>query len=281
MFTLSDKRVQDLIGIVPSPDHSNRFIGKANSYAPIGLYGGHLLGQGLNAAYQIIPTEKNCHSFHCYFLSAGDTSTDISYHVEPLREGKRFTVAQVTAWQNERRLMVMTASFKLDHKGDEHQDSIPDVPSPETLRATREATKTHPMLAPITPYGVTFEPLDDWRVNTDGGTEPSLSHWLKVDTSGTLDRRMRQCLLAFISDGFMMFSAVKPHGTLMKTHIMTSLDHSVWFYGDYVPDDWHLLDAKSPVAGDLRGMNLSPFFAQDGRLVAQFAQECMIQRIKT
>ena len=93
------------------------------------------------------------------------------------------------------------------------------------------------------------------------------------------EARAWQCALAYLSDGSMMFNALRPYGNAMVTHRATSLDHSLWFHHAADPGQWLLFDQLSPAAADSRGHNQGAIFDQAGRLVASVAQESMMRRL--
>ena len=71
---------------------------------------------------------------HGYFLRAGDLGRPIVYQVDRLRDGKSFTTRQVVAVQEGRaHLLSLAASFQVEESGLEHQDPVPEVPTPESL----------------------------------------------------------------------------------------------------------------------------------------------------
>lgn len=50
---------------------------------------------------------------------------------------------------------------------------------------------------------------------------------MRVTPAEKLSERMRQVVLAFLSDGTLMFNSVLPYGIPFESHRLTSLDHSV------------------------------------------------------
>jgi len=258
---------------------SSQFIGKGDDYGPIRLYGGHLLGQGLNAAYGTAREDMAAHSLHCYFLASGEPGQDITYDVETLRDGRRYAMRSVTARQGDRKLMTMMASFKVDEPGDEHQPDMPDAPDINDLIRARKEKGGMPFMLPITLFGVDVEPVDDWNpIITDNGAA-EIRQWMRGRYTPGADARIRRCIMAYLSDGSMMFNALRPYGNIVQTHRATSLDHAVWFHDDSDPNEWHLFDQMSPAARDSRGLNHGYIYAPDGRLVASTTQESMLQRM--
>ena len=47
-------------------DQADHFIGSAEAYGVVGIYGGHFLGQALAAALATIEPNKLAHSLHAY-----------------------------------------------------------------------------------------------------------------------------------------------------------------------------------------------------------------------
>lgn len=76
-------------------------------------------------------------------------------------------------------------------------------------------------------------------------------------------------------------TSLRPHGvTYFQRDLMTaSLDHAMWFYGDFRMDDWLLYPCDSPVAAHARGFNRGNIFTRDGRLVACVTQEGLVRQL--
>ena len=51
-------------------------------------FGGQVIGQALWAATQSVDEQYHLNSLHAYFLSFGDVSMPIVYHIERLRQGR-------------------------------------------------------------------------------------------------------------------------------------------------------------------------------------------------
>lgn len=127
MAEIIDHPLEDLMSMMPGPG-KNCFEGQTIAYGPIGVYGGHFLGQALAAGFETVDEPKLASSFHAYFLKPGNPSLPLFYHVSPLRNGKRTDMRSITARQDGVDVFHMIASFKLAEEGDEHQKPMPDVP---------------------------------------------------------------------------------------------------------------------------------------------------------
>lgn len=78
-----------------------------------GVFGGQVIAQSLSAASQTITPPLGLHSQHCYFLLPADASIPIIYAVESLRDGKSYTTRLVKAWQGEKTVFILVASYAL------------------------------------------------------------------------------------------------------------------------------------------------------------------------
>src|SRR5215510_8029381 len=104
------------------------------------VYGGQVIAQALVAAYRTVEN-RVCHSLHAYFIRPGDPSVPILYEVDRARDGKSFTTRRVTAIQHGQQIFNLAASFQTPEDGLEHQDPMPEAPSPEELVPEGELRK--------------------------------------------------------------------------------------------------------------------------------------------
>lgn len=270
----------DLITVMtPEPtDDPLRFVGLSNPYGAIGIYGGHFVGQALAAGLATVAEPKLAHSFHSYFLKRGNPDVPIEYHVRVLRNGRASDVRSIAAIQDGVEVFHMIASFKVPEDGPEHQRPAPTVTPADDVVQTREAQGEESFPFPPTQNGWSQM---EWASRTfrdfDPDRDPELQIWMRVPGGEQLTEREGQVVLAFLSDGPMVFNSVLPHGVPMETHWTTSLDHSVWFHRPVDPSGWLLFDQRSTAATDGRGMNEGEIYAADGTLVMTCAQESMLR----
>ena len=270
---------------VAATDQPDAFTGDAELYGMMGVYGGHLLGQGLTAALHTVDEPKVAHSFHAYFLQRCNPEIRLNYQVQRLRSGKWGDTRSITASQEGQQVFHMIASFKVAEAGDEHQKTMPKVDGPESLIAQRQqrGEETFP-----------FPPIKDGRTQIEFASAgfhefiadraPELRLWMRApysqDRTEPLTTREGQIALAYLSDATLLFNSVIPHGVPMQTHRMTSLDQSCWFHSVCDPSQWLLFDQRSVAATDGRGLNEGEIYAADGKLVMSCAQESMLRRIQ-
>src|SRR5262245_11905566 len=149
----------------------NLFRGQSQDLGWGTVFGGQVLGQALSAAVQTVPAERHVHSLHAYFLRPGDVSKPIVYDVDRIRDGSSFTTRRVVAVQNGQAIFNLAASFQKEEGGFAHQDTMPEVPSPESLPTEEErlaaiASRLPPMVRERATAKRPFEqrsaePLDD------------------------------------------------------------------------------------------------------------------------
>ncbi|MFP6802685.1 MAG: hypothetical protein VCA12_06050 [Pseudomonadales bacterium] len=111
------------------------------------------------------------------------------------------------------------------------------------------------------------------------GRAPKLQSWMRSTHERDLSIRESQCVLGFLSDGTLMFNSVLPYGVPFQIHLLTTLDHSVWFHHNADVRDWMLFDQCSTAAADGRGMNEGKAYTRSGKLVYSTSQESMLRRM--
>ena len=121
----------------------NKFEGKNYKTIWGRVFGGQVLGQSLHAAYQTVPDDRIAHSMHGYFILPGDINIPIIYEVDKIRNGGSFTTRRVVAFQNNKAIFNMSASFQKKEKGFDHQVSMPNVLMPELLLTDFQQAEKH------------------------------------------------------------------------------------------------------------------------------------------
>ena len=248
------------------------------------VFGGQVLGQALVAASRTVEG-RVCHSFHAYFLRAGDPKIPILYEVDRARDGASFTSRRVIAIQHGKQIFNMSASFQVPEKGLEHQFDMPRVPPPEQLMDEHEARKKWMENAPeeakawmSKPRPIEMRPviLDDWMNRK--AREPFDNVWIRATGPVTDNVIVQQSIMAYASDMSLLDTALLPHGRSWQSPIqMASLDHAMWFHHPFKMDDWLLYAQDSPSASGARGFNRGALYTRDGKLVASVVQEGLMR----
>jgi acyl-CoA thioesterase-2 len=265
---------------VTATDTQDVFTARTETYGPVGLYGGHFLGQAMAAGLATVDESKLAHSYHAYFLRAGDPTLPLHYEVTRLREGRNGDTRAITAIQGEHKAFHMIVSFKTAESGDQHQPTAPVLEPPESIVAAREARGEPPWPFPVVQGGrVQMEWASPNFFDFDPKATPALQLWMRLaPASEKLTPRQRQIVMAYLSDGPLMFNSALPHGIPFQTHRLTSLDQSAWFHHDADPHEWMIFDQRSTAAMGGRGMNEGQIYSQDGRLLMTCAQESMFRK---
>ncbi len=253
------------------------------------VFGGQVLGQALNAAYQTVPDDRLAHSIHGYFILSGDVDKPIIYQVENLRDGGSFTTRRVTASQGGKAIFIMSASFQLEQDGFDHQIPMPEVINPENLLADYEIAERlkerSPEVVNIIKYrhqsAIEFRPEDQFQFEEvlPGSMERKV--WMKLAEEKDLTIPLQHQLLAYASDYNLLVTAFFPYRTPenSKNFFIASLDHAMWFHRNFDFNDWLLYNVSSPSASNSRGMGHGKIYNRQGELICSVMQEGLI-RIK-
>jgi acyl-CoA thioesterase II len=245
----------------------------------IRVFGGQVAAQALVAAQLTVPDERHVHSLHSYFLLGGDLSIPIIYDVEMVRDGGSFTTRRVAARQHGAIIFYMTVSFQRVEDGFDHQDEIPDVPSPD------ESTPLPDVIRSVNPEAADWW-IKEWsaidaRLVTGGDDSATQRLWFRF--AGTLpdDRRLRNAVLTYFSDLTLLGPTLLPHGKVVSSPDMqvASLDHTIWFHRPAEANQWFLYDQHSPSASRGRGLAIGRVFSEHGDMVATIAQEGLIRQV--
>src|SRR5471032_228274 len=247
------------------------------------VFGGQVLGQALVAASRTVEG-RICHSFHGYFLRAGDPKIPILYEVDRSRDGASFTSRRVVAIQHGEQIFTLAASFQTIESGFEHQSQMPVAPDPEGLEDDQQVLLRNPELKPEMREWVARERPFETRSVLGRGlgdrpARPAVDHiWPKTRGALPDDADIHRALLAFVSDMSLLDTALLPHGKSIFSNVqVASLDHAMWFHRPFRADEWLLYAQDSPSASGARGFNRGAIYRRDGTLVASVAQEGLIR----
>ncbi len=276
----------DLLGLLKLERlEENLFRGESRDIGSPQVFGGQVLGQALSAAAQTIE-KRVVHSLHAYFLRAGDMKAPIVYDVDRSRDGGSFSSRRVVAIQHGRPILNLAASFQRQESGIEHQDSMPVVPDPDSLKplAAYEPNELEKVPNKIRRYLAYKSPFE-FRHTEPGDIfehqprDPNQCIWFRLRESIPQDYDLHRVLLAYVSDFNLLTTATLPHGVSFTDGNlqMASLDHAMWFHRDFLVDDWLLYVCDSPNASGARGFCRGSIFDRKGVLVASTAQEGLIR----
>jgi acyl-CoA thioesterase II len=284
-----DQRIADLLTLLELEQlEVNLFRGESRDIGSPQVFGGQVLGQALTAASATVEG-RVVHSLHAYFLRRGDFNAPIVYQVDRSLDGHSFSNRRVVAIQHGEQIFNMAASFQVPEDGFDHQIGMPQVPRPEELPDSsvppRELLERLPermrrFFQQPRPFEFRLvQQVDPLRPRR---AAPARQVWFRAVGRLPDDEKLHRCLLAYVSDYFLLDTATLPHGISMLhgSIIMASIDHAMWFHRPLRVDEWLLYAVESPSASGARGFARASVFSLDGRLVASTAQEGLVRSKK-
>ncbi|WP_320823294.1 acyl-CoA thioesterase II [Reinekea sp.] len=263
----------------------NKFRGHSQDLGFAKLFGGQVIGQSLSAAAQTL-SGRFPHSLHAYFIRPGDAHNPIDFSVEPIRDGRSFSVRRVIASQFGKPILAMTASFQVEEAGVNHQVAMPNVPGPEVLEPELKIYRQHANEIPekIRNQFTADRPIEYRIVEAQNPFRPrhgigKRHMWIRSTAPLPDDPLIHQSMLAYTTDYGFLETALMPHGISIAQPglILASLDHAIWFHRPFRLDQWLLYVADSPSTSGARGFVRGQIFDQQGNLVASTTQEGLIR----
>jgi acyl-CoA thioesterase II len=259
---------------------ADRFRGQSHFMGSPNVFGGQVVGQSLYAAAMTVP-QRRPHSLHSLFLLPGNHRLPIEYEVERVRDGGSFSTRRVVAFQEGRRIFVMSASFQNEEQGFSHQRPAPAAADPETLKsllpAWRDRSQGTTRLYQPVPVDVRAEDASDIFMGI--GSKPYKQVWNRSPIALPDDPLLHESLFAYVSDYGLLATALQPHNVALgdPQMQMASLDHTIWFHRPFRMDEWLLFAMESPNASSGRGLSFAHVYNRDGVMVATLAQEGLIR----
>jgi len=258
----------------------DRYRGQSHFMGSPNVFGGQVLGQSLYAAAVTVP-ERRVHSLHSMFILPGNHRLPIDYEVERVRDGGSFSTRRVVAYQEGRRIFVMSASFQTEEEGLSHQRPAPASPDPETLTSSIVEWKklSDAGKRPFMPVPVDFRADHPGDIYSGHNGKPSKQVWTRAPMTLPDDTLTHETMFAYVSDYGLLWTSLQPHGIFMGDRRLqiASLDHTIWFHRPFRMDEWLLFAMESPNASGGRGLCFAHVYNQKGELVATLAQEGLIR----
>jgi acyl-CoA thioesterase-2 len=180
----------------------------------------------------------------------------------------------------------MALSFQCPEQGFEHQLAMPDVPPPENPPTARMLAvnsraqmpqKLRKILARDKPFEFRFVDPLHFMPTVESRCVQNL--WFRAIGSVANDACLHSCLLAYVSDYYLLSTAARRHSADLgcEAPLTISIDHAIWFHRAERIDDWLLYSIDSPNASGGRGYTRASIFARDGQLIASTAQEGLMR----
>ena len=283
------RHIQELIDLITlDRTKKNTFQGQNFKTTWGRVFGGQVLSQSLNAAYQTVPDDRFAHSLHGYFILGGNLELPITYEVDIIRDGKSFTTRRVVAFQEGKAIFNMSASFQLLQQGVDHQNSMPNYIPPEKLLSDLEQLEMQKIdpevfkrFKKIKPEVIEFRPVEKLTLNDEINAPAKSNYWFRSKEATPFEMKLQHQLLAYISDYGLLRTATLPHKKELSLGptLYASLDHALWFHRPFSLDQWLLYAMDSPSASNSRGFSRGSIFNREGLLVASSAQEGLIRQL--
>ncbi len=268
------------------PLEQDRYRGTSPDIGWQRVFGGQVIGQALVAAQHTIK-DRSPHSLHGYFVLPGDPHAPILYEVTRIRDGGSFTTRSVHAFQHERIIFTMTASFHRQETGLTHQTPMPvDILQPEDLPSDQELKQqlAGHVPASIRRYWERERPVevrygDLTHFFSKKKLPPYQYVWFRATHRLPDTPSIHQAVLAYASDFSLLDTALYPHGRSIFDPKMqvASLDHALWFHRPFRADAWLVYIQDSPSSSGARGFARGAIYTRDGILIASTAQEGLIR----
>lgn len=278
------------LGIVlrVTPDGDDRFVAGPRRSSPERSFGGAVVAQALLAGGATIPSGRSVHSLHAYFLRVGEASAPTGFSVDRVRDGGSYSTRRVTAQQDDRAILELSASFSVPETGFSHQVPQLDAPAPESLVTVEEAavhtqgavrewfdgfTRRHP-------FDVRFDgELPRVAAGRGEPAEPRQRFWLRALEELPDEPLVHAAALAYVSDMLLLSTSLAPHTRMVGGPgiAAASLDHAVWFHRPVRVDEWLCYEQESSWAAGSRALMHGRVFDRAGRLVMTVAQEGMVR----
>jgi len=269
---------------VSTAQDSGEFIAPSIKMPHNRVYGGQVMAQALLAATATVNDGRPAHSLHGYFLRPGDDTQPISFSVDRIHDGRSFSTRRTQAYQNDRPIFSMIASFQTPDDGLDHYEPMPSgLPSPEDLPAPEQQFAA--VDDPRAKYWATERPFDVRYINgpiylsVEGEHVAHQAIWMRCVDALPDSPALHQAALAYASDYPILEPIYRRHGVPWRTPGLkaASLDHAMWFHRPARADEWLLYTQQSPSAQGGRGLGLGSIYTRDGVLVATVAQEGTIR----
>lgn len=265
------ERLQDRLTL--SQTGENSFVGQAPG-APVRMYGGELAAQALAAANATVGDDRLPHSLQCVYLSSGDPAHELEHEVDRSRDGRSFSTRRVQVSNGGRLALTATVGYHVHEEGLAHHLAMPDVPKPQDLPSIAEAEGTAWI-----PWA-TRNPEIEMRVVEPDTSDPvgRRRFWWRIRYDGPHDRLLQTALATYASDFTMIASIRLPHEAPdVKTHLLTTLTHNVYFHRPFLTSEWNLVDHWSPAAAGGLGLTMAHVYDAEGELAMTAVQEALVR----
>jgi acyl-CoA thioesterase len=255
-----------------APAGPQRFTGVSDGGGRNVVDGSQLLAQSIVAAGKALPG-RTVRTAHALFVGAARPDKDLEFTVTPVRAGRSFASAVVTASQGDRTCVTTTVLL--------------DYPQPDVIR------HDHPAGSPEADAGAS--PLVDMPLpgrelriagvrdygSPDEVGPPTLDAWLRYTPAPDRDD-LRRALLAHFTGHLSISATFRAHpgiGTSQAHYTVSTapMGIGISFHEPVGWEGWIRYHHESTYAGAGMSYVRGQVLTSDGRLVASFTQDAMIR----
>jgi len=238
---------------------------------------------------------------HCYFLLSASPAVPILYYVDRVREGRTYTTRSIKAKQQGRTIFVLVCSFqKPESNQPQHYfKMLSSVKQPDELLLDEDV-----MGQRLKKYWTDMSDEDRvlfQRMIEDRKASPiaikegshtvsesgelTVSLWMKAKAIPRYAPPFQKCILSYMSDlRFLGVASIQLGMSKGRKSgekalgMISSLDHSVFFYNDeFHCGDWLLYVIQAPAAGNGRAVVVGRWYTHTGKLIAVCTQEGVLR----
>ena len=266
-------RMLEIFDIRPDPVVPARYLGDSDGGTRRVVDGSQILGQSIVAAGKALPG-RTVRTAHALFVSAADPDIPLEFTVTPIKAGRSFASATVTARQ---RSKVRTSCTVLL-----------DTPQPDLAR--RDEPVGLPVPGPDEAVPADSLPLPGREVRIVGCTDindpdeigpPVVDAWLRYDEVPARDD-LHRAVLAHFTGHLGISTALRPHpglGTAQAHHTLSTapMGIAVTFHDPVKWDGWLRYRHEATYLGAGTAHIRGQISTERGRLIASFTQDAMIR----
>jgi acyl-CoA thioesterase-2 len=275
MIESSLERMIGLFDVEPLDTGLTRFSGDSDGAGRQVVDGSQILAQSLVAANKALPG-RTVRSAHALFVAAADPANRLEFTVTPVRAGRSFASATVTAGQGDR--TCVTSTVLLDH------------PQPDLIRHDRWAgppvagpDAAYPSDMPMRGRRLRIEGVRD-RNGPDEVGPPIMDAWLHYDAVPQRDD-LRRALLAHFTGHLSVSTTMRAHpgiGTSQAHRTVSTavMAIGVTFHEPVRWDGWLRYHHEGTYVGAGMSYVRGQVLTEEGRLVASFTQDAMIRALE-
>lgn len=261
-----------IFDVAPLDSGPTRFGGDSDGGGRQVVDGSQILAQSLVAASKALPG-RTARSAHAYFVAAAGPAKRLEFTVTPVRAGRSFASATVTARQGERTCATSTVLL--------------DYPQPDVIRHDQWAgppvagpAAAFPTALPMRGRELRIEGIRDYGSPDEVGP-PVIDAWLRYDAVPPRDD-LRRALLAHFTGHLSISATMRAHqgiGTAQAHHTLSTavMAIGVSFHDPVEWDGWIRYHHDSTYVGAGMSYVRGQVVTADGRLLASFTQDAMIR----